>query len=98
MTRTMLKPLVDEIQHKLTSSDPRFVVSIEEVPPLLEVYLMKGKTTLSNPTLLALIHQGPIVVYMCKIDQIFFLLKPEYMDSVHVVNHNEPKILIFSAV
>ena len=49
MTRTTLKPLVDEIQHKLTSGDPRFVVSIEEVPPLLEIYPKLGHEKEEDP-------------------------------------------------
>jgi len=49
MTRTTLKPLVDEIQHELTSSDPRFVVSIEEVPPLLEIYPKLGYEKQDDP-------------------------------------------------
>jgi hypothetical protein len=58
-TRTTLKPLIDEIQRKLASSDPKFVVSIEEVPPLLRytpTLVLKKKRTLSRPTLPALVR------------------------------------------
>jgi len=44
------------------------------------------------------VHQGPIVVYMRKIDQISFLLNSIWMYSIHIENHNDPKILIFSEV
>jgi len=32
---------------------------------------------------------------MCKIDQISFLLNSIWMYSIHIENHNDPKILIF---
>jgi len=49
MTRTTLKPLFDKIQAELASSDPNFALSIEEVPPLLEIYPKLGHENEQDP-------------------------------------------------
>jgi len=49
MTRTTLKPLLDQIQSELASSDPDFTLSIEEIPPLLEIYPKLGHENDQDP-------------------------------------------------
>jgi acyl-coenzyme A synthetase/AMP-(fatty) acid ligase len=49
VTGTTLKPLIDQVRAKLASSDPDFVVSIEEVPPLLEIYPKLGHEKEEDP-------------------------------------------------
>jgi len=48
-TRTTLKPLLDQIQAELASSDPDFALSIEEVPPLHEIYPKLGHENEQDP-------------------------------------------------
>ena len=48
-TRTTLKPLIDEIQDKLARGDPNYIVSIEEVPPLHEIYPKLGRENEQDP-------------------------------------------------
>lgn len=48
-TKETLETLIHEIKDQLALTDPNFVVSVEEVPPLVEIYPRLGHETLDDP-------------------------------------------------
>ncbi|KAF8954562.1 hypothetical protein BDZ97DRAFT_1975945 [Flammula alnicola] len=44
-----LRPLVDEIRSELTSSDPLYAFTVDEVPPVQEIFPKLGRESLEDP-------------------------------------------------